>query len=333
MLKEKEKKRKMKFTDRVSDFPDRKKIIKVDENNVSTGEEPILVNIVKEEGTVYTEGTPIDAESLNKGNWRDDESLSFKQKENNGDTQAKTGETQIVTDVDGKTWLIPPSGFGAEKNLSDPPGTKVKVNNIEQNEISFSSDPQTQLCDKISSSDIVQSSGQNVNKIMSQKAVSNELNGKVNIAQGSGNANKMLGTDGSGNVVSMNLPESAARKWRALYQTARTATGAFTISNIFTTVPDATEIMVVGGNTSVQPGMISVILPLYCLGTNGSNMQLLNPSTAAVVSAASYNTVKLISDDGNSNSYWLTLRFNTNTQATIASIGGSGTTLFGIYVR
>jgi hypothetical protein len=62
-------------------------------------------------------------------------------------------------------------------------------------------------------------------------------------------------------------------------------------------------------------------------------MQLLNPSTAAVVSAASYNTVKLISDDGNSNSYWLTLRFNTNTQATIASIGGSGTTLFGIYVR
>ena len=194
----------MEFTNRVSEFPEKKRIIKVDENNVPIpGEEPILVNIEKAEGAIYTDGTPITAANLNKGNWRDDESLSFKQMTDDIIPPAKTDETQIVTKANGETWLIPPSGLGEKKNLSEPPGTKVKVNNIEQTEISFVSDPQTQIGEKISSSDIVQSSGQNVNKIMSQKAVSNELSGKVNVAQGSGNANKMLGTDGSGNVITV----------------------------------------------------------------------------------------------------------------------------------
>lgn len=123
------------------------------------------------------------------------------------------------------------------------------------------------------------------------------------------------------------------REWRALYQTARTSTTAFAISDIFNTVPNASEIMVLGANTSVGPGVMSVIAPLYCKDINGDWVQRLVPSSTTTTTATSYNTLKVLSDDGNTTSYWFTLRFNTNTQAIITGIGGSGTTLLGIYVR
>jgi hypothetical protein len=316
----------MEFTNRVSEFPNRKKLIKVDENNVPiVGEEPILVNIDEAEGIVHVPGTPIDVETLNKGNWRDDESLSFKQKEDNEDPPEKDGETQIITKANGETWIIPPAGTGAKKNISEPPGTKVKINNAEQNELSFISDPQTQISEKISSSDLVQSSGQNVNKIMSQKAVSDGLNGKVNIAQGSGNANKVLGTDSSGNVISM------APKWDKLWFPISTqkmsAVGTFTISNVFDTVPDATEVMLLGSH-STSNGASNIVMPLYILNSAGQKTKFLNPSTTSTLTATSWNFVQTRSGDQT----YVIIRFNSNTQVQITNIGSSGA-IYGIYVR
>ena len=66
----------MNFTNRQTQFPGKKKLVKVDENNIPIPNEPhILVNVVKDEGNITDEGTPISAENLNKGNWRDDNSL------------------------------------------------------------------------------------------------------------------------------------------------------------------------------------------------------------------------------------------------------------------
>ena len=140
----------MKFKNRETQFPGKKKIIKVDANNVPLpGEAPIIVNVYKDEGTVYAEGTPITAENLNKGNWRDDESLSFKQRNNNNAVTAKAGETQIITDANGKTFVVPPVGFGNAKEINDA-GSVVNVNGVKTN-VNFNSDPQTQINNKVPS--------------------------------------------------------------------------------------------------------------------------------------------------------------------------------------
>jgi len=100
----------MEFTNRNTQFPGKRQLIKVNADNIPiVGEDPIFVNIIKDEGVVYDEGTPLTAETLNKGNWRDDKSLSFKQWTVDI-PPAKVGETQIVTDINGETWLIPPLG-------------------------------------------------------------------------------------------------------------------------------------------------------------------------------------------------------------------------------
>ena len=101
----------MNFTERQVEHPGKKKLIKVDANNVPIANEPeILVNIERDEGDVYVTGTQIDAANLNKGNWRDDNSLSFNKRNDNNLPSAKANETQIVTKSNGETWLIPPIG-------------------------------------------------------------------------------------------------------------------------------------------------------------------------------------------------------------------------------
>jgi len=108
----------MKFTNRETQFPGKKKLIKVDENNIPiVGEVPIIVNIVKDEGTIYTEGTPVSADNLNKGNWRDDDSLSFRARDDNNLPEAKPAETQVITKANGEIWIIPPFGLGEAKDL------------------------------------------------------------------------------------------------------------------------------------------------------------------------------------------------------------------------
>jgi len=114
------------FKNRETQFPGKKKIIKVDANNVPLpGEAPILVNVYKDEGSVYAEGTPINAENLNKGNWRDDESLSFKAQGDNNLPAAKAAETQIITKANGETWLVPPAGLGIGKKVAPDNGGNV----------------------------------------------------------------------------------------------------------------------------------------------------------------------------------------------------------------
>ena len=59
-------------------------------------------------------------------------------------------------------------------------GTNVYVNNVKQDSVSFTSDPQTQISTKINSDQIVQSIGDSSSNIMSQKAVTDALSIKAN---------------------------------------------------------------------------------------------------------------------------------------------------------
>jgi len=136
----------MKFINRETQYPGRRQLIKVDEyNNQMVGEEPMLVNIVKDEGIVSVEGTSVDAENLNKGNWRDDDSLSFRQRSDDILPPAEAGETRMITKMNGEIWLIPPAGSGQPMKVANSVGTAIKVNGNAEAEIGFTSDPQTQI--------------------------------------------------------------------------------------------------------------------------------------------------------------------------------------------
>jgi hypothetical protein len=58
---------------------------------------------------VTQEGTPLNAEAMNKGNWRDDETVSFKTKGIDTDVNAESNVTKIYTDEFGETWIVPPA--------------------------------------------------------------------------------------------------------------------------------------------------------------------------------------------------------------------------------
>ena len=109
----------MKFTENKKQFPGRKRIIKVDAFNVQIpNTEEIYVRMERAEGD-GEEGTPVTAENLNKGNWRDDESVSFISLKDNHLPVAKTGEAQIVTKLNGEVWIIRPDGKGDAFKIGD----------------------------------------------------------------------------------------------------------------------------------------------------------------------------------------------------------------------
>ena len=147
----------MKFENREVEFQGKRKLVKVDKNNVPIpDEEPMLVNIVKDEDPILVEGTPISADNLNKGNWRDDDSLSFESMRNNDLPAAEVNKTQLVTTQDGKVWVIPPLGRDAV-SLANTVGTTVLVNDEPESEIKFSTDPQKQINDVKTSVKIAES--------------------------------------------------------------------------------------------------------------------------------------------------------------------------------
>lgn len=133
----------MKFIEREVQYPRRKKLTKISEE----ADGSIIVDEERVEGKADEPGTPITVKNLNKGNWRDDDSVSFEKRKDNILPDAQENETQIVTLANGETWLIPPvtSTDSTPKEIGKDTGTKVKVNNIEQDEITFTSDPQGQL--------------------------------------------------------------------------------------------------------------------------------------------------------------------------------------------
>jgi len=110
----------MKFEDRKAEFLGKRKLIKVDETGEPIkGEPPISVKIYRDEGLVHVEGTPINAETLNVGNWRDDSSVSFAKRKDNNLPAAEEGKSQIITKMNGETWLIPPEGLGEPKKIGE----------------------------------------------------------------------------------------------------------------------------------------------------------------------------------------------------------------------
>jgi|GEM_PF-5851581 len=167
----------MKFVNRETQYPGKRKLIKVDPNNVSLGKDPILVNIIKDEGIVTVEGTPTTAENLNKGNWRDDDSLSFMMLEDNDLPGAEAEVTQMVTTANGETWIIPPAGSGqAAFNVVNSVGTTIKINGSVQQDLNFSSDPQTQ--------------------ITTTKNTADAANGLAGAAQGTANSKSIVNVNG-----------------------------------------------------------------------------------------------------------------------------------------
>jgi len=104
----------MKFKKRVSRFPTRRLLYKIDKQG-NRLEDPTIVEIVRDsevEG-VIVEGTPISADELNKGNWRDDNSVSFFAQSNNDRPLATIEDddtVKVTATQDGKVWLVPPKG-------------------------------------------------------------------------------------------------------------------------------------------------------------------------------------------------------------------------------
>lgn len=98
------------FKDRVSQHPNRRKLIKLDENKQPI-DDPIIVDIERDdvlEGVTQI-GEPVTADKLNKGNWRDDKSLSFtKLGDGEQDPAPSSDKTQIFTRRDRSTWLLAP---------------------------------------------------------------------------------------------------------------------------------------------------------------------------------------------------------------------------------
>lgn len=136
----------MKFKERKTEYQGRKKLIKVDAaNNPILGEEEILVNVVKDEGIIFEEGTPLNVETLSNANWRDDDYISFKQRDNDSLPNATFGETKIVTLNNGKSYLIPPASKGDATELGAGEGTNITVNGAKTGEINFKDDPQKQI--------------------------------------------------------------------------------------------------------------------------------------------------------------------------------------------
>jgi len=153
----------MELIERQTQYPGKRKLIKVDEyNQPIVGEPPILVNIVRDEGDVVAEGTPINVETLSKCNWRDDASVSFKKRSNDNLPAAKASKTQIITKDNGETWLIPPSGSNTAPkeiggNVGSGTGTVVFCGSSGQTEIHFTSDPQAQITTAKNTADSAQS--------------------------------------------------------------------------------------------------------------------------------------------------------------------------------
>jgi hypothetical protein len=120
------------------------------------------------------------------------------------------------------------------------------------------------------------------------------------------------------------------RIWRALWTGTQSATGQVTIANIFTTIDNPTEIMVAVAST-LNRGITTSILPLFIKNTSGNRVRFLTPSTTTGNTGSSANAISMSSDDGTTNSYSISVRFNTETQAEV--INRSNTNLVGIYVR
>jgi len=95
----------MEIKERIVDNPNMRKITKEDGA-------VIMANIEKyNQGTVSQEGTRIDAALLNKINWQNNKSLEFKVLETGETTPMfKLDTTQIYTDSQGSTWLLPAGG-------------------------------------------------------------------------------------------------------------------------------------------------------------------------------------------------------------------------------
>lgn len=99
----------MKFENRVLDNPRKKKITNLSTNEVYD------VEVDEADNNVITEGTPINAEVLSKGNWRDDDSLSFMHRIDDKLPDSKAETAQIVSKSNGEVWLVKANGKGTCK--------------------------------------------------------------------------------------------------------------------------------------------------------------------------------------------------------------------------
>ena len=128
-----------------------KKIQKTDMNGNPLPE--AFYALITDEST--ESGTPLNAEVMNKGNWRDDNSVSFAV--NHGETlEQQSYLTQIYTSADGETWLVPPAGQKEQYQLSaghkalntlrDPTtGQKNHLQDIINNSVNLFTKPCTAL--------------------------------------------------------------------------------------------------------------------------------------------------------------------------------------------
>jgi len=70
----------------------------------------------------HDDQTPLNAENMNKGNWRDDKSISYESLVDNSLPSQKFAKTQIVTKQNGELWAIPPSDTEQEPFKLDTRG-------------------------------------------------------------------------------------------------------------------------------------------------------------------------------------------------------------------
>ena len=106
--------------------PNRRQVTELDTNGNEVRSFAADIETSDELEEVEQEGTPIDLELMKKINWRDDDSLSFKVRDDV--PEPKGGETQIYTDSAGKTFLMSPGNEPIE--LGKTTGTTVTVGDV-----------------------------------------------------------------------------------------------------------------------------------------------------------------------------------------------------------
>ena len=97
----------MEFRNRTVQTPNRVRLEKV------SGYSDIY-DMYKEEGTVSEDGTKLNQDNLNKGNWRDDDTISFTNLgENDSLPASQEDKTQICAKANGEIWAVPATGLGS----------------------------------------------------------------------------------------------------------------------------------------------------------------------------------------------------------------------------
>lgn len=300
----------MYFIDREGENLNRKKL-----KIVSQTANEIIADI-EHADNVTVEGTPINAAAMNSLKGTIDSA-------NANATAALTKANEAYSKAD----------EAAQGN-----GTVVRINGVISGELNYIANPQTQINNIINNTTKLTNESGGFAAGYNSSAIANNA---VQLGTGVNNIentmqymnNKIADSDGqvySKGVKTINRNDFT---WKVIWTGSTTSGTAFNISSVFTTYPDATEILMVAGNGGTW---CSSIMPLYKYSQDGIKERALTPNSSSLNNTnGTWNNVSIQPQDGIGNVYQLYLRFNSDNDinTTIQLHGVSNAALKAIFVR